>query len=405
VKKIFILRIICFVFIIVCCYILITNKINKLDDLPLSFITTFFCAIITAVINFVLKADQSKAKENEKKNIEIFKKKSKVFEEFKNRLNKVLHEQKINENTYMEIKSEFYSNIVHYLGRKSQRKITCYLMRMAKCVGIDLNERYIKDTYINKNIFLLRRNIFLIINVINEDLGLDGKIDIRKFNDMERKNFKEFSHQTLFEEIDNLFVKKDNTFFESASFVNYNDGPYVYINIKGENIPRGIIEIGPFLTNTKCNQEILKFRLLIPTNDPLIDLYTSNVNENNESKNENKYVNFFEEEYNDKYNQIKFQFNTFNIEWLKNNGFNDKDIYKKDIYQFGFDNKTYNLYGGFYRNLCKTIAAYAFCYFSTLKTDEENLSIKELCEKFGDVTNEEITDNIAEKQGIDLERE
>jgi len=197
---------------------------------------------------------------------------------------------------------------------------------------------------------------------------------INKQNDLERKTFPYISCQILLEEIDELFVKKDNSFFEMAYIVNHNDGTYAYMKIKGESIFRGIIEIGPFLTNTQGNQEILKFRLLIQTDNKLVEDYTSCVNGNS-------YVNFFEEEHNDNYYQIKFQYNTFNIEWLINNGFNNEDIYKKDIYQFGFDDNTYKQYGGFYIYLCKTIAAYAFCYFSTLKTNKDNFSIKEICEK------------------------
>jgi len=216
---------------------------------------------------------------------------------------------------------------------------------------------------------------------------------------MEKKNFLDLSYQILLEEIDNLFVKKDKDFFERACFICYDNVPFVRIQIKGiYNYDGGAIEIGSFFNNNQGNQELLIFRLLAPRGNPLTESYASCVNDNIEYK----YVNFFNNDYNENYNQIKLFYQIPNIEWLIANGFKTEDFYKKDIYQFGFDDNTYKQYVGIYENLCKTIAAYAFCYFSTLTTYKDNLPIKRLCEKFGEVTEEEMTYYLANKQGIEL---
>jgi len=96
-------------------------------------------------------------------------------------------------------------------------------------------------------------------------------------------------------------------------------------------------------------------------------------------------------------------FEKTNLENLKKEGMEIENINNNKIHQFGFDDSTYTRYGKIYESICKAIAVRAYYYFLTTKTENGKLPIKELCENFGKVTNEEITYYIAEKQGIDLD--
>jgi hypothetical protein len=400
---------ICLVCILIYCFIAITGKIYTLDELPLNFMSAFLGAIVTAVLTLILLSGQSNAEEIKERNVIVFNKKSTIFEEFIDRLHKILKKQKINGSTYMEIKAEYNTKLVLYLREKSQLKVTDHFMKLVECIGIEINDERVFDLTINeiynKNYDKLREYIYSIINVLINDLGLGGKMDINIQKKLERNEFHYLSDQILLEEVDNIFMKKDNAFFERARFADCKEGFFVVIPIKGKISSGGRIEIGPFNNNNQGKQERLILRLLAPPFNPLAEEYASS----REANVEGKFVNFFndkpESEY-DEYDQIDLSyFEKTNLENLIKTGIEKEDIYIGNIYQFGFDDDTYNQYGGFFVSICKTIAARAFYHFLTAKAEKDELPIKKVCEKFGDVTNEEITDNIAEKQGIDLERE
>jgi len=70
----------------------------------------------------------------------------------------------------------------------------------------------------------------------------------------------------------------------------------------------------------------------------------------------------------------------------------------------------YSRYHGIYLDVCHAIAKRAYHYFrKTFAASQEEgqppLPIKELCIKIGRVTESEITDYMAEKQGISLDRD
>jgi hypothetical protein len=403
--RIFIAGVICLVCVVVFCYITTTGGIIKLDELPLNFMITFLGAIVTAVITLFLLYGQTCAEEIKERNVRVFNIKSEIYENYKNRLYEILQEQKINGNTYKEIIFEYNRNLMLYLNKKSQWKITNHFINLAECVGIEMNDKNISDDEINKNYIKFRNNIFSIIDILIKDLGLGGKMFINKQNDLERKSFPYISGQILLEEIDKIFMIKDNTLFEKACFCKCIDGIFVNILIKGNMSPGGWIEIGPFDNNSPEKKEKLILRLLVPYYKMLPADYTSKRKANIDGK----YIIFYNDEpinENIEYDQIDLTFfNDANLENLLKCGINKEDIYKKDIYQFGFDDSTYNQYGGFYVSICKTIAARAFYHFSNAKAKgkKDNLQIKKLCEKFGKVTFNDYIRSDAQEQGIDLD--
>ena len=406
--KIIIAGVICLVCIVAFCFVAITGGIYELKELPLNFTSAFLGAMVTAILMFMLLTSQSTTEEIKERNVIVFRKKSVIYEDFIKRLYKVLQKQKINGNTYRKINSEFYTKLVLYLKKESQRKITEPLARLAECIRIEMNDGnapyalsssdYLAD--LNKNYYKLRDNIFSIINILIHDLGLGGNMDVNMQDELERSMFSYLLSQTLLEEADNLFIKKDSALFNKAFYSKYIDGPFIIIPIKGKRTPGGRIEIGPF-SNSNKNELLRKnliFRLLSPQFNPLAESYASG----RESNIEGKYVEFSgitESEF-DEYDQINLTiFNNSDLEKLEKMGVKKEDIYNDSIYPFGFDDSAYTLYYRFYVSVCKAIAARAYFYFFTARTAKDGKPIKQLCEEFGEVTDEEITNCIAQKRG------
>jgi len=72
--KIIIPSVICLVCIVVFCFVAITGKIYKLDELPLNFMSAFLGAMVTAILTLMLLNRQSTAEEIKERNVKIFKK-------------------------------------------------------------------------------------------------------------------------------------------------------------------------------------------------------------------------------------------------------------------------------------------------------------------------------------------
>jgi len=390
-----ILGVICLVCIFVFCYIATTGKIFTLNELPLNFMSAFLGAIVTAVLTLILLRGQSSAEEIKERNVIVFNKKSAIFEEFINRLYSILQEQKINGSTYREIKTEFYTKLVLYLKEKSQKKITDHLYKLVECIVV-INDIYIKDEERNDNFNKLKENIFSIINILIDDIGLGGKMDIKIQDDLEKNTFPYLFNQTLLEEVNNLFVNNNNAIFEKASFWECIDGIFIIIPIKGRISSGGRIEIGPFSDSIKGEsyRKNLIFRLLAPYLNPLVEPYASD----RESNVEGKYINFYCEDPDHERDQIDLSFfKSTDLDGFEKFKIEKENIYKGLIFQFGFDDGAYDRFCGFYLSVCKSIAARAYYHFLTATADKDNTPIKELCEKFGEVTYEDITYYAAKK--------
>jgi flagellar motor component MotA len=386
-----IIGVICLVCLIIFCIVAITGKIYTLDELPLNFMSAFLGAIVTAVLTLILLSGQSSAEEIKERNVIVFNKKTVIFEDFINRLYKILQEQRINGYTYREIKTEFYTKLVLYLKKKSQREITGYLEKLVDCTGIDIDDKSVTEADLNYNYDDLREYIFKIINILIVDLGLGGKIDTTMQKELEEKTFPCLFSLTLLEEVDNIFINKHNALFKKAFYVNCIDGVFICIAIKGKNSLGGRIEIGPFYDNCKNEscQERLKFRLQAPALNPVAEPYASD----REANNGGKYINFFFKELESEFDEIDqldltSSLKDSELEKLEKEGI-EKDIFNKFIFQFGFNN-AYNRYCGFFVNVCRAIAVRAYFYFFTAKTDKDGIPIKDLCEKFGEITEDEL---------------
>lgn len=225
--------------VVVFCYIATTGKIFTIDELPLKFMSAFLGVIVTAFISIILQNYKAKMKEIKIKDSFTRKNKRKIYMKFIKRLNQISEEKKINAYTYRKIENEFDRKLKPYLKEKQRQKITCYLERLAECTGVEMNDAYVTATVLNDNIKKIKECISPIIDILNDALGLGVKIDINKQDDLEKDKFLGLLYQTLLEEVDNFFMKKDSAVFRKAFYAGCKDGLFISIPIEGKESSGG----------------------------------------------------------------------------------------------------------------------------------------------------------------------
>jgi len=400
-------------FIVLFCFVAIYSKIYPLTDLQLQFMGAFMGAIITTVIGIILPKAQSNAKKIKRRKDKISKKKSQLYENYIERLNQIIKKQSIEINEFEDIKSEFHSRIVLYLKENFQKKITCCFEDIAYCVETPVNNNFETDEERNKIFDKLRENLTKIINLLTEDLGLKGRIDINLVMNTERKLFPKIFRTTLLQEVINCFPKEEKLIVKSGFYDEYEDGVYIVLILQGENSQAGEIHIGPFVNRDMKGillaSKRLHFRVKAPQFNPVADLYTlqyGNDNENCFISLENKKAQYeYEEKY---YIDLSLPLNDDAFEDSEL----DRGMYNKFIYPFSIEDsikdsgELYSRYHGIYLDVCKAIAKRAYHYFrKTYAISQEGKScihIKDLCLEIGRVTEREINEYIAEKQGFSL---
>jgi len=386
-KRKIIISVICLVFIVVFCYIAITGKIYTLDELPLNFMSAFLGAIVTGVLTFLLLEGQTKAEEVKERNVKVFEKKSLLFEAFNCKLLDIVKSQKINANDYIKLKSEYYSKLMLYLNEKSQNKIINYLANLGNCVGISIDAGIYSLNQINSNYEYMREQINNIINVLAEDLNIGGKINVSSQRQLDNAVFPQLFRELLLEEINNIFMNEK--IFNKAKYRGMAYGTFLVLELNGNYTHGGGIHIGPFFNYTANEKfpayEGIKFRFFSPLLNPISELYTVNDGTNIE-----KLIINFE---GSKKGLLDLQkpleswvFNKINV---------DSNIYNEEIDEIRFDDpNTLYKYVGIYKNIAKAIAARTFYYYIDAKTKNENLTIKELYDKFEKIKPEQYFDHI-----------
>jgi len=116
--------IICVFCVVAFCAVSISGKIFTLGELPEIFMRVFLGAIVTSIITLVLLNGQSAAQEVKERNAKVFERKSLLYEHYIKMLNQIIENQPIKIKDFIDVKSEFYSNLVLYLDNKFQKDIT-----------------------------------------------------------------------------------------------------------------------------------------------------------------------------------------------------------------------------------------------------------------------------------------
>jgi hypothetical protein len=172
--KIILISLLC---VVVFCLVATTSKIFVIGELPFNFVAALLEAVITAVITVVLLTGQSTAEEVKERNVKVFELKSKIFEDYIEKVWQIWDDKNVSKDEYIELTSLYYQTLMIYLNKKSLQEIG--------------NNLYIIGNYIDaqnsSNITELRNSIFSIINTLSRELSLGGEIDIEIYEKLEQK--------------------------------------------------------------------------------------------------------------------------------------------------------------------------------------------------------------------------
>ena len=391
------------VFIALFSYLAVSGKIYPLDDLPLRFMTAFLGAIITANITLILLSSQSGADEIKERNVKVFEEKSKLYEDYIENLYQIIEKQSIKTNDFENIESEFYSKIVLYLKKKFRKKIMCCLGNITYCVETSINNNFETDETRTEIFDKLRENITKIINLLVEDLGLAGKIDMDLQMETEKKYFQKKFSTALLQEVIDCFSKEKELSIKRGYYSIEKNDVYITLILRGKNSHAGDILIGPFVNR---DQEKLKLKVKAPQINRVADWY---VLKYDKDKDKDKcFISLENKEAQHEYDEKHY----IDLSWpLDDSAFEDSELdrnmYNKFIPSFSIkdSDSLYSRYHGIYLDVCKAIAKRTYYYFRktfavSQEEDQPCLPLKELCIKMGKETKDDIEDHLAEMKGI-----
>jgi len=382
----FLVAVICLLFVVVFCGISIYGEIFTSYELPMRFMVAFLGAIITANITFLLLNSQSSAEEIKEENVKIFEKKSQLFEEFNKKLNRIIDNQELSANDYIKIKSEYYTKLTLYLKEKSQSRIIDCLENLGNYIGISIQDSDLKLETFNYNYEQIRENIYEIINVLAEDLGLAGKKDISMLKELDNKTFPDLFRELLLDEVNKIFCNEK--IFNKAYYMVMANGTFLVLELNGKYTVGGGLHIGPFY-NLTANEKFpaydgLYFRFFNSMLNPMAELYAVNDGTNYDKN----LIDFKDSEkglIDLRKPLLSWAFKSINI---------DSNVYNGELPIIRFDNiDTIKNYADIYIHITKAIASRAFFYYLNARTKCDNLSIKELFEKFESITDEQYIEH------------
>jgi len=382
-----IIPIVGFLCVVIFCIVAVSGRIYSLPDLPLNFMSAFLGAIITSGITLVLLRGQSNAEEVKERNVKIFDKKSSLFEEFSGKLYSIIDNQKLSVNDYNSLKSDYYTKIMLYLNEKSQKKINSYINVLGYFVGINLTDGVSDLETVNLCYTKIKENVYSIINILVDDIGLGGKIDINSQKELDDRVFPQLFKELLLEEINKTFINEE--IFNKARYMTMANGTFLVLNLNGKFTIGGGIHIGPFF-NFTANEKFpaydgIFFRFFKPVFNPLSELYAVN-----DGTNYNKTLIDFQGSENGLFN-LQAPLESWAFKSIKI----ESDLYNGNLDIIRFDDiKTLEKYtGSIYINIVKAIAARTYFFYLNAKTKQDNITIKELFDKFENIAVEQFNNH------------
>jgi hypothetical protein len=173
-------------------YIVAVVRFNtiSLGNIPPSFAGAALGALITGIITLVLLRGQSAAQEVKERNVAIFMKKRKVFQQYIDKIwSAWTIDKNISDNDFADLCNEYYTKVAMFLKKATNEKCADHLIKLGNCV------------IHTANYDMLKEHIFGIVNVLVEDLGLDGYVDLEQHNDLEKTLFPGLFKKALEKEI------------------------------------------------------------------------------------------------------------------------------------------------------------------------------------------------------------
>jgi len=158
----------------------VTEAIS-IPEIPASFLGAAAGAAITAVVTLLLLQGQTRAQEVKERNVAVFTEKSRIFKEYIKKIWETWGDHQLSSREYWDLTSIFYQELMLYLKEDSQKVIGAALLGMGDCLDIDAN----KNKEVEEK---LRKNIVIIIDKLIEDLSLGGKINLKLFEQLDKKS-------------------------------------------------------------------------------------------------------------------------------------------------------------------------------------------------------------------------
>jgi len=90
-----------------------------LGDIPSSFIGAAVSAFITGVITLIFLQRQTAAEEDTERNVEVFRKKSKVFQAYIKTVWEIWEDQKVTSEEFQRLTTGYYRDLMIYLDNKN----------------------------------------------------------------------------------------------------------------------------------------------------------------------------------------------------------------------------------------------------------------------------------------------
>jgi len=387
----YLIAIICLFCVLIFGVISVIGEIFTLNEIPMRFMVAFLGAIVTSLITLLLLREQLRAIEEKERNVKIFEKKSQLFEEFNSKLLLSLNNQKITASAYIDLKTEYYSKLMLYLNRNSQNKITEYLTNLGSCVGISLEDGIHDLDFINDYYKYYKENVYNIINILAEELNFGGKINISSLEKLDYTVLPQLFSELLLDEINKIFSNEN--IFNKAVYSKMVFGTFLVLDFKGKFTVGNGIHIGPFFNATTSKErpvyDGINFRFFTTGLNPMSELYSVK-----DGNNYNKlFIDFVGCEKGLFNLQESMEEPAYpNVLNINNNIFNEK------LDEIRFDDiSTLSKYANIYISVAKAIAARTYHYYMNARTKQDNLTIKELYDKFEKITEEQYIEHVLKR--------
>jgi len=223
--------------------------------MPASFLGAALGAVITAIVTLLLLKSQAKTAEETERNVKIFELKKAAFTNYINKVWKTWSDQRIEYSEFEELCSSFYRDIAMFLKKpdkpdkpkksdrpaedKSKDFVDC-LIKISECIG-ETSE---------KNHGIIEENVFKIINILVEDLGMAGSVSQEQYDRLAKTLLPGFFKQAIEKEVFNVIKKMSKSFLPGKYEPYYNDNEEYFSfycdteKTAGANFAKVII--GPF---------------------------------------------------------------------------------------------------------------------------------------------------------------
>jgi len=254
-----ILIILTLVLLILFCIAAVITRAIDFFDMPASFLGAALGAVITAIVTLLLLERQAKTAEETERNVKIFELKKEAFTSYINKVWKTWSDQRIEYCEFEELCSSFYKDIAMFLKKPDKQKnsikpvedkskdfVDC-LIKIGECLG-ETSE---------KNHGIIEENVFKIINILVEDLGMAGSVSQEQYDHLAKTLLPGFFKAAVEKEIFNVMQGMSKGFLPGKFEPFYYDNEE-YLSfycdtekIAGANFAKVII--GPFKDSGQGN--------------------------------------------------------------------------------------------------------------------------------------------------------